>query len=628
MPPLEPAQDQRQGKAAAGASDYAKVVESAPGGSKVVILQALPVLHEALHLQPVSTGGGGGRPPTRQPAAAGATPAPGEASDGSASTSHDNLQVSFHMRADGTMACEVHLCHALLQWPYLTDMSLASAMVSIFQPTWCMTVPTTIDSLPGKIFHDNGGWPWLYFNLLITNSEVFVPVMSAKLRESSPAAVAALEAAAAYDAARGGSPQLVSRAASQSGTQPLPPPPPLPPSGPRTTSARPHPRHVSGASSSHGAAHEGFDDVHVDHRTSPSSTDPSIARLSNTSVRRHGSERKPPPPVPDHQLLCWSALTEVFRSAVAQDILDGGTRSSAPSQPLLRETGLALSLGAMRFGYFMGGDGQSRMLVDLRNTAGFARHRAALVTNFLLPIQKLSVNLASECPRVAEGYTLRQMVLLARRTLFVYRTQNPAYLLKRRNRRAGITSGQSMTLPSRPGLGQVAAAAMMTFQEEMQQRSQRAAVRRRFMPAHMALLSDAWDVAEGLLAESRQQPPAGGLTGNQHVDQQASVHLLPKGWKMPAPAMTKVQVEAEVLRVRLAFSHIPLLHALLDDAAMAGAYMSKGPGMFPKPVHVLLEEAAAAPAAARQPGGAPTMQQDLVNLRAAFRPSCVVSCSR
>ncbi len=53
---------------------------------------------------------------------------------------HECVRVSFSMLSDGTMANEVELCHTLLQWPYLTDMSLVSALVSIFVPTWCRQV--------------------------------------------------------------------------------------------------------------------------------------------------------------------------------------------------------------------------------------------------------------------------------------------------------------------------------------------------------------------------------------------------------------------------------------------------------------------------------------------------------
>ena len=64
-----------------------------------------------------------------------------------------------------------------------------------------------------------------------------------------------------------------------------------------------------------------------------------------------------------------------------------GRESSAAASPFLEDTGLALSTSVFRLGYFAGGDGESQLKVDLRNTAGFVRHRMACVTNFLLPIK-------------------------------------------------------------------------------------------------------------------------------------------------------------------------------------------------------------------------------------------------
>ena len=44
-------------------------------------------------------------------------------------------------------------------------------------------------------------------------------------------------------------------------------------------------------------------------------------------------------------------------------------------------------MACFRFGYYSGGDGQSQLRVDLREAAGFARHAAAVMTNFLLPVK-------------------------------------------------------------------------------------------------------------------------------------------------------------------------------------------------------------------------------------------------
>lgn len=55
--------------------------------------------------------------------------------------------------------------------------------------------------------------------------------------------------------------------------------------------------------------------------------------------------------------------------------------------PALENTGIALSMGVLRFGWFCGGDGESQLRVDGRNIAGFARYQAASITNFLLPVK-------------------------------------------------------------------------------------------------------------------------------------------------------------------------------------------------------------------------------------------------
>jgi hypothetical protein len=75
-------------------------------------------------------------------------------------------QVLFAMLADSTMGCEVGLCHASLAWPYLSELSLVSAIVSIFVPSWCTGPAKLADTLALRIA------PWLYFNLLVQDSQV------------------------------------------------------------------------------------------------------------------------------------------------------------------------------------------------------------------------------------------------------------------------------------------------------------------------------------------------------------------------------------------------------------------------------------------------------------------------
>jgi hypothetical protein len=60
------------------------------------------------------------------------------------------------------------LAHALLQWPYLSDMSLISAITSVFREDWGLA-----PKLPPSWLQLKRA-PWLYFNLVITDSQVGV----------------------------------------------------------------------------------------------------------------------------------------------------------------------------------------------------------------------------------------------------------------------------------------------------------------------------------------------------------------------------------------------------------------------------------------------------------------------
>jgi hypothetical protein len=75
-------------------------------------------------------------------------------------------QVLFTMLSDGTMAAEVEMWQALLQWPFLTDMSLVSSIVSIFVPTWGTGPPPLANTLQLRAN------AWFYFNLVLKKSQV------------------------------------------------------------------------------------------------------------------------------------------------------------------------------------------------------------------------------------------------------------------------------------------------------------------------------------------------------------------------------------------------------------------------------------------------------------------------
>ncbi|KAG1655546.1 hypothetical protein FOA52_001952, partial [Chlamydomonas sp. UWO 241] len=81
--------------------------------------------------------------------------------------SHECFHTRLCVRPDGTVAVEVSLCHSLIQWPYLSDMSLISAMVALFVPGWCLEPAPLIDTIVTKAS------PWLYFNLVASHSQLW-----------------------------------------------------------------------------------------------------------------------------------------------------------------------------------------------------------------------------------------------------------------------------------------------------------------------------------------------------------------------------------------------------------------------------------------------------------------------
>lgn len=61
---------------------------------------------------------------------------------------------------------QVVLAHALLQWPYLSDLTLVSAIISVFHREWGLAPKLPPAWLQLK------RTPWLYFNLVLTDSQV------------------------------------------------------------------------------------------------------------------------------------------------------------------------------------------------------------------------------------------------------------------------------------------------------------------------------------------------------------------------------------------------------------------------------------------------------------------------
>jgi hypothetical protein len=157
-----------------------------PGVSLIRLLDELPAAEAAHLVQP----GGTPRPSPD------AVPAPRVSSGGrdggvaaAAAAPHHRrggaARPAFHFAysatSDGTVACQLYGASALVQWPFLCDVSLASALASVFRPDWGCPPPPLGRALMLQRA------PWLYFNVVLRDSQLFVPSLSPHL---APAALA------------------------------------------------------------------------------------------------------------------------------------------------------------------------------------------------------------------------------------------------------------------------------------------------------------------------------------------------------------------------------------------------------------------------------------------------------
>lgn len=89
------------------------------------------------------------------------------------------LQVRLAMYPDGTMAIEVFACQALVQWPFLAELSLINAVIAVFALPDATTAAAADE---GNATHavaaavPLGPKPWMYLNVVIADSQVFVPL--------------------------------------------------------------------------------------------------------------------------------------------------------------------------------------------------------------------------------------------------------------------------------------------------------------------------------------------------------------------------------------------------------------------------------------------------------------------
>ena len=89
-------------------------------------------------------------------------------------------QATIAVMQDGTVAIEADLCHALVQWPFLSDISLVWAAASIFQPESPIgedPAERAAAEAAAQQLDRSVQQPWIYLNIVLRNSQLFLPVL-------------------------------------------------------------------------------------------------------------------------------------------------------------------------------------------------------------------------------------------------------------------------------------------------------------------------------------------------------------------------------------------------------------------------------------------------------------------
>ena len=89
-------------------------------------------------------------------------------------------QATVAILEDGTTAVEIELCHGLMQWPFLSDITIAWAAASIFEPPMVSDASDSADIAAAEaakaMVIKAELQPWIYINCILRDSQVFVPV--------------------------------------------------------------------------------------------------------------------------------------------------------------------------------------------------------------------------------------------------------------------------------------------------------------------------------------------------------------------------------------------------------------------------------------------------------------------
>ena len=91
------------------------------------------------------------------------------------------LEAGVGILSDSTMAVEIALSGGLLQWPYFHDTSLISSIVNIFNTGTAEERENDDHVKKSEDMPDIT--PWMYINVLITDTELFVPVIDVKVAQ-------------------------------------------------------------------------------------------------------------------------------------------------------------------------------------------------------------------------------------------------------------------------------------------------------------------------------------------------------------------------------------------------------------------------------------------------------------
>ncbi|KAG1653118.1 hypothetical protein FOA52_012193, partial [Chlamydomonas sp. UWO 241] len=284
-------------------------------------------------------------------------------------------------------------------------------------------------------------------------------------------------------------------------------------------------------------------------------------------------------------VLCWPAL------AVAVDHAKAGPGGASHADPASRrrlfggpprshfpeDTGVALSVGSFRLGCYQGGDGQNETRVNVHGAAGFVRDAGTVVTNFLLPVRQLSFRMAVESPRVAESSRLQWYILWLTRLRRQLKFTAPAF---------PKADKLPAKLPSEMLLDVAKANCAKLLKENNIGLARRGAA----SPDRVsrAPRSEVHEGALGVIgAAEAELPPRQREAHDRVLAAKAADHEALSRLMRMQPAVTAIEFSVEGCQVRCAFSHIPLWHALINDIEIAQRQLSRGAGLFPRPVHAL-----------------------------------------